>query len=63
MSLVFIDDGVPYDPLAHADPDTTKDLSERKIGGLGILMMKKLSNSVTYSREDNRNVLRVTTSF
>ena len=59
VKLVFIDDGVPYDPLAHADPDTTKDLSERKIGGLGILMMKKLSNSVTYSREGNRNVLRV----
>jgi serine phosphatase RsbU (regulator of sigma subunit)/anti-sigma regulatory factor (Ser/Thr protein kinase) len=63
VSLVFIDDGVPYDPLAHADPDTTKDLSERKIGGLGILMMKKLSNSVTYSREDNRNVLRVDKAF
>ena len=39
--ITFIDNGVPYDPLAKADPDTTLSAEEREIGGLGIYMVKK----------------------
>ena len=56
VKLVFTDDGAPYDPLAHADPDTTLPASERPIGGLGILMVKKMSDSVSYERIRDRNV-------
>lgn len=59
VNLVFVDDGVPYNPLAHVDPDTTLSADERPIGGLGILMVKKLSDSVSYRREHNRNFLTV----
>lgn len=59
VTLVFSDDGTPYDPLAHVDPDTTLSAEERPIGGLGILMVKKMSNEVVYSRGHNRNILKV----
>ena len=59
VKLIFMDDGVPYDPLSHVDPDTTLPAEERPVGGLGILMVKKMSNSVSYERIRNRNCLTV----
>ena len=59
IKLIFMDDGVPYDPLSHVDPDTTLPAAERPVGGLGILMVKKMSNSVSYERTRNRNCLTV----
>ena len=59
IRLVFIDDGVAYDPLSHADPDTTLSADDRKIGGLGILMVKKMATSLSYVRANNRNRLTV----
>ncbi len=55
VKLTFIDDGKPYDPLTHSDPDTTLPAEDRPIGGLGILMVKKMADSVSYSRSHNRN--------
>ncbi len=59
-SVTFIDEGRPYDPLAKEDPDITLSADEREIGGLGIFMVKKTMDSMTYERRDNRNVLTVT---
>lgn len=59
VNLVFIDDGKSFNPLVHIDPDTSLSAEERPIGGLGILMVKKLSDSVSYRREHNRNFLTV----
>jgi len=59
VRLTFIDDGVAYDPLSHADPDTTLPAEKRPIGGLGIMMVKKMSTSVTYHRAQNHNYLTV----
>ena len=42
--ITFIDKGVPYDPLAKEDPDTTLSIEEREIGGLGIFLTKELSD-------------------
>ncbi len=42
--ITFIDQGVPYDPLAKADPDVTLSVEEREIGGLGIYIVKKNMN-------------------
>src|SRR5690606_27023243 len=36
------DDGKEYNPLARADPDVNAPLEERQIGGLGVLLVKKL---------------------
>ena len=63
VTLIFRDDGTPYNPLLHADPDITLPASERPIGGLGILMVRKMSNPVTYSREQGRNVMSATIRF
>ena len=63
VKLVFSDDGTPYDPLAHKDPDTTLSAEERAIGGLGILMVKKMTDSVTYRRARNRNILTLFKRF
>jgi serine phosphatase RsbU (regulator of sigma subunit)/anti-sigma regulatory factor (Ser/Thr protein kinase) len=59
VKIVFYDNGTPYDPLAHTDPDTSLGAAERPIGGLGILMVKKMSSSISYSRTGDRNVLTV----
>lgn len=57
--ICFADRGVPYDPLKKEDPDITLGVEEREIGGLGIYMVKKSMDDVTYIREDNRNILTI----
>jgi len=42
------DSGIPFDPVAKPDPDITESADERKIGGLGIYMVKKSMDSMTY---------------
>jgi serine phosphatase RsbU (regulator of sigma subunit)/anti-sigma regulatory factor (Ser/Thr protein kinase) len=59
VQLAFIDDGTPYDPLASDEPDTSLGAAERPIGGLGILMVKKMASSLSYRRSRNRNCLTV----
>ena len=58
-TLVFIDSGIAFDPLAKDDPDITLSADERKIGGLGIFMVKQLMDDVTYKYENNQNVLTI----
>ena len=57
--ITFIDGGVPYDPLAAADPDITLSAEERAIGGLGIFMVKKTMDEITYRYENGRNILSI----
>lgn len=57
--ITFIDNGVPYDPLAKADPDITLSVEEREIGGLGIYMVKKTMDDVSYEYRDGKNILRI----
>ena len=63
VELTFIDSGMPYDPLAKADPDITLSAEERQIGGLGIFMIKKLVDDVRYSYEDGKNILVIRKNF
>lgn len=55
--ITFIDSGVPYDPLAKADPDISLSAEERGIGGLGIYMVKKTMDDVFYEYRDGKNFL------
>ena len=57
--ITFIDKGVPYDPLAKADPDITLSAEERAIGGLGIFMVKKSMDDITYEYKDGQNILKI----
>jgi len=55
----FRDEGIPYNPLAKADPDITLSADEREIGGLGIIMVKKLMDDVRYEHRDGCNILTI----
>lgn len=57
FTVTFRDSGFQYDPLAKEDPDVTLSLEERKIGGLGIFMVKKNVDDMTYEYKDGQNVL------
>jgi len=57
--LEIADRGAPFDVLSLPDPDTTLGIMEREIGGLGVHFIRSLSDSVSYRREDGRNVLRM----
>lgn len=57
--ITFIDGGVPYDPLAAAEPDATLSAEERTVGGLGIFMVKKIMDEITYRYEGGKNILSI----
>ena len=59
VMITFIDKGVPYDPLAKADPDITLSAEDREVGGLGIFMVKKSMDEITYEYKDGQNVLKI----
>ena len=59
VRMEFVDDGMPYDPLTHVDPDTSAPVEGRPIGGLGILMVKRMTSSISYQRIADRNCLVV----
>ena len=57
--ITFIDNGIPYNPLAKEDPDITLSAEERPIGGLGIYMVKKSMDDMSYEYKDGQNILRI----
>ena len=57
--VTFIDHGIPYDPLKKDDPDVTLSAEERAIGGLGIFMVKKTMDEITYEYKDGQNILSI----
>ncbi|MCR5292650.1 MAG: ATP-binding protein [Eubacterium sp.] len=58
--ITLIDEGVPFDPLAKLDPDTTLSVEDRPIGGLGIFMAKKSVDDFTYKNENGKNITQLT---
>ena len=63
ISITFIDEGMPFDPLAKPDPDVTLGAMDRSVGGLGIYMVKKSMDDMKYRYEDNRNMLTIRKNF
>ena len=61
--VTFIDSGMPYNPLEHEDPDTSLGVEERAIGGLGIFLVKKNVDDISYEHKDGQNVLRLKKLF
>lgn len=59
LELIFIDSGIPYNPLEKKDPDVTLDAEERKIGGLGIYLVKEMMDEVLYEHTDGQNILKL----
>ncbi|MER2054107.1 MAG: ATP-binding protein [Clostridia bacterium] len=57
--ITFADEGMAFDPLSAAEPDVNLPAEERQIGGLGIFLVKKTMDDVSYRREDGQNVLTI----
>ena len=55
--LTFTDNGIPYNPLDTEDPDITSSSEERKIGGLGIYLVKKNMDEMKYEYVNQQNRL------
>ena len=61
--ISFMDDGKPYDPTEQPEPDVTLSAAEREIGGLGIFMVKKSMDRVSYEHVGGRNILTIEKSW
>lgn len=57
VDVTVEDDGRPFNPLAHPPPDVTAPLEERRVGGVGVLLLRRLMDDVRYARVDGKNVL------
>ena len=57
LVIEIFDTGKPFDIQSVPEPDLTLDVSERKEGGLGIYLIKKMVGSVQYRREGGSNIL------
>ena len=55
----IIDDGPEFNPLDRDTPDTGTDINDRPIGGLGIFFIKEMTDGVSYTRKDNKNILTI----
>ena len=56
LIVTLIDHGIAFDPTLRKDPDITLSAEDRPIGGLGIFLIKKIMDEVSYQRVDERNV-------
>ena len=54
------DDGVEFNPAAYPQADIHAPLEERRVGGLGILMVRRMMDSVQWTRQDGRNIFTFT---
>ena len=57
MSFVIIDSGVAFDPTERKKADITLSAEDRPIGGLGILLLRELMDSINYERTGGKNIL------
>ena len=61
--MTFIDSGKHYNPLEQAPPDTSLDIDEREVGGLGIFLVKKNVDEISYEYTDGKNILHMKKFF
>jgi anti-sigma regulatory factor (Ser/Thr protein kinase) len=59
VSMTFIDSGIPFDPTSVPSPDIGLPAAEREIGGLGIHMVRCMTDEISYERAGDKNVLTV----
>lgn len=63
FSANIMDDGKEFNPLESEDPDLDSDISKRKIGGLGIFLVKNFMTEINYKRKQNKNILSLSKNF
>ena len=60
LDINIIDSGAPFDPTQKSDPDTSLPVEERSIGGLGIFLVRQVMDTVSYRRDNGKNILTFT---
>ena len=63
VKVTFEDRGIAFNPLEKENPNLDVPMAERQIGGLGIMMVRKLMDSVEYERRDGKNILTITKEY
>jgi len=63
LRIVFEDTGIPFNPLLKEPPPLDVPAEDRQIGGLGIVIVRQLMDSVQYDRVDEKNRLTVTREY
>lgn len=61
--MTFIDSGKPYNPLEKEDPNTSLAIEDRDVGGLGIFLVKKNVDEISYEYSDGKNILHMKKFF
>ncbi len=59
LVLEISDHGIPFNILVLPEPDTSLNIEDRTIGGLGGYFIRRLTDNVTYRREDGKNILKL----
>jgi anti-sigma regulatory factor (Ser/Thr protein kinase) len=57
LAITIVDDGVPFNPLVTSPPDPALPIEERKLGGLGIHLVRSTMDEFTYNRRTDSNVV------
>jgi len=55
--IEIADTAPPFDPLSLPEPDLAGDVSNRKIGGLGVFLVRQVMDDVHYRREGKKNII------
>ncbi|HEY8899594.1 MAG TPA: ATP-binding protein [Chthoniobacterales bacterium] len=63
LGIAVRDDGRPFDPLDRPAPDVTLPADQRDIGGLGLHLVRQMTDSLTYERRDGWNIVRAEKDF
>lgn len=59
LTIEFADDGCAFDPLAQAPPNFDQPVESRAVGGVGLQILRELSDEAEYVRREGRNVIRL----
>ena len=62
-TIIFIDNGIPFNPLEKEEAYLNLNADEREIGGLGLTIVRKYADELEYKYENNQNILTVTKIF
>lgn len=63
ITITVIDDGREFNPLKKEEPNLEEKLTKREVGGLGIFITKNIMDEISYSREDDKNILTMKKKF
>jgi serine/threonine-protein kinase RsbW len=63
LTIKITDDGIPFNPLEHKQPDINLPVGERPVGGLGIFLISQIMDERSYIREGNKNILTLIKSI